>query len=49
MHEMPEGKYVLVKDPNKSVIRLYSVPITAFVTEDEEGEGFEGEDPELAT
>ncbi|KAF8558718.1 translation initiation factor eIF-3, subunit D [Imleria badia] len=47
--KMPEGKYVLVKDPNKSVIRLYSVPITAFVTEDEEGEGFEGEDPELAT
>ncbi|KAF8138757.1 translation initiation factor eIF-3 subunit D [Boletus edulis] len=47
--KMPEGKYVLVKDPNKSVIRLYSVPMTAFVTEDEEGEGFEGEDLELAS
>ncbi|KAG8218903.1 translation initiation factor eIF-3 subunit D [Butyriboletus roseoflavus] len=47
--KMPEGKYVLIKDPNKSVIRLYSVPMTAFVTEDEEGEGFDGEDPELAT
>jgi len=46
--KMPEGKYVLVKDPNRSVIRLYSVPMTAFVTEDEEGEAFEGEDPELA-
>jgi len=46
--KMPEGKYVLVKDPNKSVIRLYSVPMTAFATEDEEGEAFEGEDPELA-
>ncbi|KAF8838622.1 translation initiation factor eIF-3 subunit D [Paxillus ammoniavirescens] len=43
--KMPEGKYVLIKDPNKSVIRLYSVPLTAF-TEDEEGEGFEGEDPD---
>ncbi|KAG9317712.1 translation initiation factor eIF-3 subunit D [Chiua virens] len=46
--KMPEGKYVLVKDPNKSVIRLYSVPMTTFVTEDEEGEAFEGEDPESA-
>ncbi|KAF9226779.1 translation initiation factor eIF-3, subunit D [Gyrodon lividus] len=43
--KMPEGKYVLIKDPNKSVIRLYSVPMTAF-TEDEEGEAFEGEEPE---
>ncbi|EGO02232.1 hypothetical protein SERLA73DRAFT_104617 [Serpula lacrymans var. lacrymans S7.3] len=43
--KMPEGKYVLIKDPNKSVIRLYAVPLTAFTTEDEEGEAFE-EDPE---
>ncbi|KIJ69870.1 hypothetical protein HYDPIDRAFT_184400 [Hydnomerulius pinastri MD-312] len=43
--KMPEGKYVLIKDPNKSVIRLYSVPMTAF-TEDDEGEAFEGEEPE---
>ncbi|KDQ64191.1 hypothetical protein JAAARDRAFT_166201 [Jaapia argillacea MUCL 33604] len=34
--KMPEGKYVLVKDPNKPVIRLYAVPLTAFVTEDDE-------------
>lgn len=27
---MPEGKYVLVKDPNKPVLRLYEVPIDAF-------------------
>ncbi|KAF9238825.1 translation initiation factor eIF-3 subunit D [Melanogaster broomeanus] len=44
--KMPEGKYVLIKDPNRSVIRLYSVPMTAFTTEDEEGEAFEGEEPE---
>jgi len=38
--KMPEGKYVLVKDPNKPVIRLYSVPMNTFVNEDdEEAEG----------
>ncbi|EIW76229.1 translation initiation factor eIF-3 subunit D [Coniophora puteana RWD-64-598 SS2] len=46
--KMPEGKYVLVKDPNKSVIRLYAVPMTAFTTEDDEGEAFEGDEPESA-
>ncbi|KAK6544004.1 hypothetical protein TWF694_000718 [Orbilia ellipsospora] len=34
---MPEGKYILVKDPNKQVIRLYEVPPTSF-EEDAEGE-----------
>ncbi|KAF3079381.1 hypothetical protein TWF569_001779 [Orbilia oligospora] len=33
---MPEGKYILVKDPNKQVIRLYEVPPTSF---EEDGEG----------
>ncbi|KAG8810934.1 hypothetical protein FRC17_002702 [Serendipita sp. 399] len=33
----PDGKYVLIKDPNKPVIRLYSVPPDAFAKE-EEGE-----------
>jgi len=28
--KMPEGKYVLVKDPNKPVLRLYDVPINTF-------------------
>ncbi|EIM85696.1 translation initiation factor eIF-3 subunit D [Stereum hirsutum FP-91666 SS1] len=46
--KMPEGKYVLVKDPNKPVIRLYAVPLTAFTGEDEEEEGVgsDGEDLE---
>jgi len=48
--KMPEGKYVLVKDPNKPVIRLYAVPLTAFTTEeDEDGEGFEGEEHEFTS
>ncbi|KAJ6536716.1 eukaryotic translation initiation factor 3 subunit D [Mycena vulgaris] len=42
--KMPEGKYVLVKDPNKPVIRLYAVPLSAFTGEDEDGEGFEEEE-----
>lgn len=35
--KQPEGKYVLLKDPNKPVIRLYRVPYDAFETV-EEGE-----------
>lgn len=35
-----EGKYVLVKDPNKSILRLYEVPAGSF-DEDEQGEAEE--------
>jgi translation initiation factor 3 subunit D len=31
-----DGKYVLVKDPNKPTIRLYQVPVGTF--EDDDGE-----------
>jgi translation initiation factor 3 subunit D len=34
--QMPEGKYVLVKDPNKPVLRLYEVPVNTFEEEEEE-------------
>lgn len=40
--KQPNGKYVLIKDPNRPVIRLYAVPMTAFVAEDIEEE-VEGE------
>lgn len=33
---MAEGKYVLVKDPNKPVLRLYEVPPHTFEEEPEE-------------
>jgi len=36
--KMPEGKYVLVKDPNKPVLRLYQVPENTFEEEIEERE-----------
>lgn len=32
-----EGKYVLVKDPNKQILRLYEVPAGSF-EDDEQGE-----------
>ncbi|KAL7282616.1 hypothetical protein ACG7TL_004088 [Trametes sanguinea] len=44
--KQPEGKYVLVKDPNKPVLRLYAVPANAFTAEEEDEEAFEGEDVE---
>ncbi|KAI9894239.1 MAG: hypothetical protein M1814_004093 [Vezdaea aestivalis] len=37
--KMPEGKYVLVKDPNKPLLRLYDVPVGTFEESDDEGEG----------
>jgi len=33
--KLPEGKYVLIKDPNRAVIRLYAVPLHAFTGEEE--------------
>jgi len=42
--KMPEGKYVLVKDPNKPVIRLYAVPLSAFTGEEEDEEGAASEE-----
>ena len=45
--KMPEGKYVLVKDPNKPVLRLYDVPVNTFDEEgEEEKEKGEGEEEE---
>ncbi|KAL8759457.1 MAG: hypothetical protein Q9199_000762 [Rusavskia elegans] len=32
---MKDGKYVLVKDPNKSLLRLYEVPVGTFEEEDD--------------
>lgn len=36
--KMDEGKYVLVKDPNKSILRLYSVPEHTFEEDADEGQ-----------
>lgn len=53
-----DGKYVIFKDPNKAVVRLYSVPLSAFEEDDdedeeddeeEEGEGEEEVEEEATT
>ena len=36
---MKDGKYVLVKDPNKPLLRLYEVPVGTFEEEDGEEVG----------
>lgn len=41
---MKEGKYVLVKDPNKSLLRLYEVPLGTFEEDEGEDEGIAGEE-----
>ncbi|KAL9137750.1 MAG: hypothetical protein Q9175_001023 [Cornicularia normoerica] len=38
---MKDGKYVLVKDPNKALLRLYEVPVGTFEEDGEEIEGTE--------
>ena len=40
----PDGKYALIKDPNKSTLRLYELPIGAFEERGEEGEEGAGGD-----
>ncbi|KAI0774543.1 eukaryotic translation initiation factor 3 subunit 7 [Fomes fomentarius] len=46
--KQPEGKYILVKDPNKPVLRLYAVPANAFTAEEEDEEAaFDGDDGEV--
>uniref|UniRef100_A0A8C4QGH9 Eukaryotic translation initiation factor 3 subunit D n=2 Tax=Eptatretus burgeri TaxID=7764 RepID=A0A8C4QGH9_EPTBU len=47
---LPEGKFLILKDPNKQVIRIYSLPDGTFSSDEEEEEddddGFEEEDEE---
>lgn len=38
-----EGKFVLVKDPNKSILRLYQVPVGSFDDDDDEEDQAEAE------
>lgn len=34
-------KFILVKDPNKPIVRLYEIPAGSFVEDDEEGDAIE--------
>lgn len=42
VRKMKDGRYVLVKDPNKQLLRLYEVPMGTFEDGDEGDEGAEG-------
>ena len=44
----PDGKFVLLKDPNKPTMRLYSVPLSTFEEEEAEAE-VAGEEEEQNT
>ncbi|KAF0684753.1 Aste57867_23268 [Aphanomyces stellatus] len=44
--EQPEGKYVMMKDPNKPVVRIYSVPLNTFEDENDGDDDEEEEDDE---
>jgi translation initiation factor 3 subunit D len=43
--DQPEGKYVIMRDPNRAVVRIYGVPMETFEESDEEDEE-EGSDEE---
>jgi len=43
---LPEGKYLLLKDPNKGVVRLYDIPDNTFESDEDEESGDEGDDDE---
>ena len=36
--ELDEGKYVILKDPNKPIIRIFAVPISTFEDDEEDEE-----------
>ncbi|TWW70452.1 Eukaryotic translation initiation factor 3 subunit D [Takifugu flavidus] len=44
--KLDEGKYLILKDPNKQVIRVYSLPDGTFSSDEEEEEEDEDEEEE---
>jgi len=44
-----DGKYLIVKDPNKPIIRLYDIPDSTFESDEDEEEEDENEDDALET
>jgi len=46
--KQPVGKYVLMKDPNKPTLRVYSVPMSTFMAEEDDEDDDEDEDEDDA-
>lgn len=36
LEDQPEGKYVIMRDPNRAIVRIYGVPLSTFEESDEE-------------
>ena len=32
----PEGKYVIMRDPNRAIVRIFGVPMSTFEEDDDE-------------
>ena len=44
MHaRVQDGKYLIVKDPNKQLLRLYDIPDNTFESDEESEDSEEGE------
>lgn len=44
--KLPQGKYLLLKDPNKATLLLYAIPDNTFDGDDEEEEDEEDDRPQ---
>jgi len=42
--KLPEGKYLLLRDPNKGVVRLYDIPDSTFESDDSDSDGDDEEE-----
>lgn len=45
--KLPGGKYLIIKDPNKPIMRIYNVPSDAFESDDDEDDDEDGEEGEM--
>jgi len=43
VREQKDGKYLIVKDPNKAIIRLYDIPDHTFESEEDSDDDEDGE------
>jgi translation initiation factor 3 subunit D len=41
LEDQPEGKYVIMRDPNRAIVRIYGVPVGTFESDDEDDEEVE--------
>jgi translation initiation factor 3 subunit D len=47
LSDQPEGKYVIMRDPNRAVVRIYGVPMETFEESDEEDDDEEDDEEDV--